>query len=85
MLPSSQAVPSGFSGVEQMPVLGSQTPSAWHWSGAAHATGRVPTHAPLWQVSVCVQGLPSLQAVPSSLAGFVHAPVFGSQVPASWH
>ena len=47
MLPSSQAVPSGFGGVEQMPVLGSQTPSAWHWSGAAHATGRVPTHAPL--------------------------------------
>jgi len=47
MLPSSQAVPSGFGEFEQMPVLGSQTPSAWHWSGAVHTTGRVPTHAPL--------------------------------------
>jgi len=40
---------------------------------------------PLWQVSRCVQGLPSLHAEPSGLAGFVHAPVTGSQTPASWH
>jgi hypothetical protein len=29
--------------------------------------------------------LPSLQAAPSVLAGFEHAPVPGSQVPALWH
>jgi len=32
-----------------------------------------------------VQALPSLQVVPSGLAGFEQAPVAGSQVPAAWH
>ena len=36
-------------------------------------------------MSVCVQALPSLHAVPSVFAGFVHAPVAGLQTPASWH
>ena len=48
-------------------------------------TGFVPAHLPAWQVSVCVQALPSLQALPSGFAGFEHEPVAGSQVPASWH
>ena len=35
-----------------------------------------------WQVSVCVQALPSLQAVPSAFGGFEQTPVVGLQVPA---
>jgi hypothetical protein len=27
---SSQAVPSGFAGLEQVPVAGSQVPGSWH-------------------------------------------------------
>ena len=45
----------------------------------------MPVHLPAWQVSVCVQALPSSQALPSGFAGFEHEPVAGSQVPASWH
>jgi hypothetical protein len=36
-------------------------------------------------VSVCVQALPSLQAVPSAFAGFEQVPFDGLQVPAVWH
>jgi hypothetical protein len=43
-----------------------------------------PVQVPFWQVSVCVQVLPSLQAEPSALVGFEH-PVAGSHVPATWH
>src|SRR5579863_4474612 len=68
-LPSLQAVPLGASGLEQMPVEGSQVPAAWHWSEAVHTTGLDPVHTPAWQVSICVQALPSLQALPSGLAG----------------
>src|SRR6185295_19275439 len=32
-----------------------------------------------------VHALPSLHAVPSGAAGFEHAPVAGSQTPATWH
>jgi hypothetical protein len=42
-------------------------------------------HVPLWQVSVGVQLLLSLQAVPFTATGFEHPPVVGSQVPATWH
>jgi len=42
-------------------------------SEAVHVTGFEPVHVPLWHVSVCVQALPSLQAVPFVL--FVHAVV----------
>src|SRR5439155_198572 len=83
--PSLQAVPSGFAGFEHAPVAGSQAPASWHWSAGAQVTGFVPLHSPAWQVSVRVQALPSLQAVPSGFAGFEHAPVAGSQAPASWH
>src|SRR2546428_102620 len=48
-------------------------------------TAFVPVHTPVWQVSVCVDELPSVQALPSGLAGFEQVPVAGSQVPASWH
>jgi hypothetical protein len=40
---------------------------------------------PLWQVSFWVQALPSLQDVPSALAGLEQAPVFGLHVPTVWH
>ena len=54
-------------------------------AGAAQTTGLAPVHAPAWHVSVCVQALPSLQAVPSAFAGLEQVPVAGSQVPAPWH
>ena len=48
-------------------------------------TGFAPVQLPAWQVSAWVQAFESLQPVPLALAGFEHAPVAGSQVPASWH
>jgi len=45
-------------------------------------TGLPPVQTPLWQLSVCVQALPSLQALPLAFAGFEHVPVAGLQVPA---
>jgi hypothetical protein len=84
-LPSLQAVPFALAGFEQMPLAGSQAPAVWHWSGVAQVTGFVPVQAPAWQVSVWVQALPSLQVVPSGLAGLVHAPLTVSQTPATWH
>src|SRR5689334_16310611 len=50
-----------------------------------HTTGFVPEQMPAWQVSVCVQALPSLHATPSVAAGFEHTPVAGLHVPATWH
>src|SRR5712691_3971322 len=82
---SVQALPFGFSGLEQMPLAGSQTPATWHWSRAAQTTGFVPTQAPAWQVSVWVQASPSVQAEPSALSGLEQMPLAGSQTPASWH
>src|SRR5207247_10430537 len=84
-LPSSQPVPSGLAGLLQTPDAGLQVPAVWHWSEAVHTTGLAPTQAPAWQVSVCVQALPSLQGAPLSLAGLLQAPVAGSQVPAALH
>jgi hypothetical protein len=38
---------------------------------------------PLWQLSVCVQALPSLQDVPLATIGFEHVPLLASHVPAT--
>src|SRR5206468_2516175 len=84
-LPSSQVVPLGLAGLLQAPVAGLQVPAVWHWSVAVHTTGFAPTQAPAWQVSVCVQALPSSHGAPLSLAGLLQVPVVGSQVPAVWH
>src|SRR5437899_2531951 len=84
-LPSVHGVPFVFGGLEHTPVVVLQVPTSWHWSEAVQTTGLLPVHTPLWQVSVCVQALPSLQVVPSVLFGFEHTPVDGSQVPATWH
>jgi hypothetical protein len=63
-LPSLHAVPFDFDGLEQIPVDGSHVPAVWHWSLAVQTTGFDPVHTPPWQVSLCVQELPSLHAVP---------------------
>ena len=83
-LPSLQAEPSILTGLLHAPDPTSQTPASWQPSSAAHTTGLLPVHVPDWQVSVCVQGLPSAHAVPSIWLGLPHRPVLGSHVPATW-
>jgi hypothetical protein len=68
-----------------IPVAGWQVPAVWHWSGAVHTTGLLPTQVPLWQASLWVHALLSLQAVPLASAGLLQAPLLGSHVPAPWH
>src|SRR5262249_48380448 len=72
--------PAGVAGGGHEALGGSREGAA-----AAQVTGFAPVQTPAWQVSVCVQALPSLQAAPSGFAGSEHEPVAGSQVPASWH
>jgi hypothetical protein len=84
-LPSLQAVPLAFGGLEHWPLAGLQVPTSWHWLSAVQVTGLPPVQVPDWQVSVCVQALPSLQAVPLALVGLEHWPLAGLQVPTSWH
>jgi hypothetical protein len=82
-LPSLQAVPSMAFEYEQVPFAGLQVPT-WHIT-AAQTTGLVPVQVPLWQVSVCVHALPSLQAVPPGALGFEQVPVVELHAPAMWH
>src|SRR5262245_8848244 len=84
-LPSLQVEPSALGGSEQRPVPVSQTPMSWHWSLAEQTTGLAPVQAPVWQVSVWVQALPSLQVEPSLLGGSEQIPVPVSHTPMSWH
>jgi hypothetical protein len=84
-LPSLHPVPSAAAGFEQKPDCGSQTPATWHWSLATQLTGFDPVQTPAWQLSDCVQALPSLHPVPSAAVGFEQKPVCGSQTPATWH
>jgi len=70
-LPVLHAAPFGLGTIAQAPVAGLHVSDCWHVVGAGQETGFDPTHTPAWQVSVCVQALPSLQA----------APVRGAQVP----
>src|SRR5437870_6020965 len=84
-LPSLHAVPLLAFGLEHWPVAVLQVPATWHWSEAVQTTGLLPVQVPLWQVSVGVQALPSLQAVPLLAFGLEHWPVPVSQVPATWH
>jgi hypothetical protein len=82
---SLHAVPFASAGFEHAPVDVSQVPAEWHWSDAVHVLVVPLWHEPDWQVSPVVQALPSLHVVPSAFAGFEHAPVTVSQVPAEWH
>ena len=84
-LPSVQLAPLAFGGFVQTPLAGLHTPATWHWSEAVHTTGLAPTQAPAWQLSVCVQALPSVQVAPLAFAGFVQTPLAGLQTPGSWH
>jgi hypothetical protein len=84
-LPSLHAVPSLAVGFEQVPLVGSQVPTMWHWSDATHVTGLPPTQLPLWHVSVSVQAFASLHVAPFAATGFEQVPLVGSHVPATWH
>src|SRR5207245_9870870 len=83
--PALPPVPSALLGFEHSPVPGLHVPASWHWSGAGQVTELPAVHVPPWQVSLSVQGSPSLHPVPSALLGFEHSPVPGLQVAASWH
>src|SRR4051812_1510736 len=81
---SLHAVPSGFTGLLHTPVIGLHAPTAWQASCAAQVTGLLPVHTPAWQVSVWVQALLSLHALPSAFAGLLQTPVAALQIPAAW-
>ena len=85
-VPFAQGLPSSAFGFEHIPVANAQTPISWHSSKAVHTTLLLPVHAPAWQVSVCVQRLPSLHVTPLvfGVTG-EHVPVAGTQAPTSWH
>jgi hypothetical protein len=76
---------SALLGLLQTPVAALHVPASWHWSLAVHVTGFAPWQAPSLHVSVLVQALLSLQAVPLALFGLLHLPVPASHVPATWH
>ena len=80
-----QLVPSAAAGFVHCPVVGLHVPATWHVSDAVHTTGFVPMQTPAWQLSVRVHAFPSLHVVPFAAAGFVHTPVAGLHVPATWH
>jgi hypothetical protein len=82
-LPSLHDVPFAATGFEHAPVLGLHVPAVWQASLAAHVTGLAPVQVPFWQLSLCVQALPSLHDVPFAATGFEHAPLVGSHVPAT--
>ena len=72
-------------GVEHVPVDGLHVPATLH-VGAVHVTGLEPVHTPVWQVSVCVQALPSSHPVPLfAFVGVEHTPDDGLHVPATLH
>jgi hypothetical protein len=79
--PSEQEVPAGFAGLLHVPLRGSQVPTSWQTSKAPHTIGFLPTQAPAWQLSVCVQPFWSSHFVPLAATGFEQTPVFLSQVP----
>jgi len=84
-LPSSHELPSGDTGLEQAPVVGSQVPGRWQVSLGMQTTQLEPKQTPAWQVSSAVHALPSLHGVPLGAGGLEQAPVVGSHVPATWH
>ncbi len=84
-LPSLHEVPSATVGLLQTPVAGLHVPATWHWSDAVHVTLPAAVQRPAWQVSLRSQAFPSLHAVPLAIVGFVHWPVLGLHVPATWH
>jgi hypothetical protein len=84
-LPSLHVEPFALLGLEHVPFAGLHVPATWHWSDAVHTSGVPAVQVPVWHVSLCVQALPSLHAVPFVAAGFEHVPFAGLQVPTTWH
>jgi len=82
-LPSLQAEPFAFAGLEQTPVPGTQTPMSWHWSEAVHVTAVPAVQTPAWQVSAPLHRSASAHDAPFAFAGFEHRPVVVLQVPMS--
>ena len=82
---SLHAVPFAAFGLLHTPVAALHTPATWQASEAAHTTGFAPTQAPAWQVSLCVQALLSLHALPLAAFGLLHTPVAALHTPARWH
>ena len=78
-------VPSAAVGFEHAPLLGSQVPATWHPSLAVQFTGLDPVQLPAEHAYVAKHLLLPMQVVPSAAVGFEHAPLPGSQVPATWH
>jgi hypothetical protein len=70
-------------GFEHKPVDELHVPAVWQESEAVHTTGLLPVHTPAWQLSVCVQALPSVQEVPLFAAGLEHVPEEELHVPAT--
>jgi hypothetical protein len=81
--PPVQGVPFTTGALLHAPVTLSQVPPPM-WHASAGQRFGVPTQVPAWQRSATVQGLLSLQPVPFAAGGLVHAPVVGSQTPATW-
>jgi hypothetical protein len=80
-LPSVHTVPFGMAGPAHTPVARSHACAPRHCVAPGHVTRLLPVHAPAWQVSVCVQALLSLQAVPF-VTGVCTQPVAGLQLSA---
>jgi hypothetical protein len=80
---SVQGSPSILAVSEHDPFAGLHV-AMWHWSEAVHITGFAPTQAPIWQESVWVQALLSVQGSPFILTVFEHVPFAGLHV-AMWH
>jgi hypothetical protein len=77
-LPSLHAVPFvAVVGAAHTPVDGLQVPATLHIGAAGQTTGLLPTQTPPWQLSACVQALPSLHAVP--LTAVRHRTLVGVQ------
>ncbi len=78
-----QVVPSAAVGLEQMPVVESQSPARWQGSCGVQATGLEPVQRPAWQASLCVHESPSEHVAPFALLGIEQAPVAELQTPGS--
>ncbi len=69
----------GLGGVEHVPLCASQEPASWQASRATQTTGLLPVQVTAWHMSVCVQALLSLHAVPFAAGGATQVPVPASQ------
>jgi hypothetical protein len=84
-LSSLQAVPSGASGFEHVPLDGSHEPATWQALDAVQVTAVPEAHEPAWHASPTVHAFPSEHAVPFGAEGFEQAPVLGLHVPGRLH